>query len=87
MKFAHFAAVLTLATLGLAPAANAADAKLSDCIKMAKQVATAIDNAQPGNSTDAARDEQAAARNYCSSSMYAQGVAHYNKALQLLGKA
>lgn len=87
MRLAHWTAALMFATLAIAPAANAADAKLSDCIKMAKEVAAALQSAPAGDVTDQARSQEAAGRNYCSSSMYGRGVAHYSKALQLLGKA
>jgi hypothetical protein len=69
-----------------ASAANAADARLSDCVHMAKQVATAVDVAQPGKAKDDAAAEQRTGQSYCGFSMYAQGVAHYEKALQLLGE-
>ena len=84
MKFAF--ALVALSTLALAPAANAADARLTDCVHMAKQVSAALEAAQPGSSTDAARQQASAGRSYCGSQMYAMGVAHYSKALQLLGK-
>lgn len=87
MKLAHLTAALTLAAIAIVPAANAADAKLSDCVALGKQVAAALASAQPGDTTDQARSQEVAGRSYCSSSMYAQGVAHYTKALQLLGKA
>ena len=87
MKLAHWTAVLTLASLAIAPAANAADARLNDCISMAKQVAAALETAQPGAAAAQARSHQAAGLNYCSISMYSQGVAQYAKALQVLGKA
>jgi hypothetical protein len=74
-----------LATMAVAPAASAAN--LTDCVKMAKEVAAAIQSAQPGDTTEQARSAQNAGRMYCSSSMYTQGVAAYSKALQLLGKA
>jgi len=87
MKFAIRAALAAAcATLAFAPAASAADANLSSCIQMAKQVSQAIDSAQPGQTTDQARQQARAGQSYCASSMYAQGVAHYAKALQLLGK-
>ena len=86
MKFAVWTAAVTVAALSFASAASAADARLSDCISMSKQVTAALDSAQPGNKTDEARNQAAAARNYCASQMYAQGVAHYSKALELLGK-
>jgi hypothetical protein len=77
---------LTLAALAFAPMAHAADGKLVDCIKLGKQVSSALDTAQPGTSTEAARTMAASGRTYCASAMYAQGVASYSRALQLLGK-
>jgi hypothetical protein len=86
MKLANWTAVLTVATLALAPVAHAADARLADCISMAKQVSAALDSAQTSTTTDEAKTQAAAGRSYCASQMYAQGVAHYSRALQLLGK-
>jgi hypothetical protein len=86
MKFVHRAALAAVcAAFALAPAASAAG--LTDCIQKAKQVSEALSAAQPGESTDAARNQADAGRNYCMSSMYAKGVVHYSKALQLLGKS
>ena len=88
MQRAHLLASLSLlCTLAIAPAANAADARLSDCISMAKQVAAALDSAQPGDTASKARTQEITGRSFCSNSMYSQGVAHYTKALQILGKA
>lgn len=84
MKTFHWAAALVIATLAIAPAAQAAG--LSECISMAKQVSAALESAQPGNNTAAAKDQAAAGRSFCASQMYTQGVAHYSRALQLLGK-
>jgi hypothetical protein len=84
MKFAF--ALIALSTLAFAPAANASDARLTDCVQIAKQVTAALETAQPGTSTDAARQQASMGRSYCGTQMYAQGVAHYSKALQLLGK-
>ncbi len=86
MKFVAWTTALAVATMTLVPVANAADARLSDCISMAREVSTALGAAQPGKKTDEARDHAAAGRNYCASQMYAKGVAQYSKALQLLGK-
>jgi hypothetical protein len=77
---------IALASLALAPAANAADARLLDCVQMAKQVSAALEAAQPGSATDAARNQAMMGRDYCAASMYSQGVARYSRALQLLGK-
>ncbi len=83
MKFVTIAAVC--AALALAPAAYASG--LSDCVQMSKKATEALNTAQPGGNTDAAKAEAQAARSYCASQMYAQGVARYTKALQLLGKS
>jgi hypothetical protein len=53
---------------------------------MAKQVATAVDTAQPGQAKDDARAQQQFGRDFCAYSMYEKGVAHYAKALELLGQ-
>jgi hypothetical protein len=85
MKFVTRAAIAAVcAAFVLAPAASASG--LTDCIQMAKKAAEALNTAQPSDSTDAARAQVTAGRTYCASSMYAQGVARYAKALQLLGK-
>ena len=84
MKFAF--ALVALTTLAFAPAANAADARLTDCVQLSKQVSAALEAAQPGTSTDQARQQANIGRSYCGTQMYSQGVAHYTKALQLLGK-
>ena len=70
------------ATLIFAPIANAAS--VSDCLHMAKQAQSALESAQPGAKTDDARNEVRFGRDYCANSMYAKGVAHYAKALELL---
>ena len=82
MKFVTIAAVC--AAIALAPAAYASG--LADCVQMGKKANEAISAAQPGTTTDAAKAEAQAGRSYCASQMYAQGVARYSKALQLLGK-
>lgn len=85
MKFVTRAALAAVcAAFVLAPASASG---LNDCIQMSKQVTQALDTAQPGQSTDAARAQANAGRTYCASGMYVQGVARYSKALQLLGKS
>ena len=85
MKFATRAVLAaTCAAFLLAPAASAAG--LSDCIQLGKKAAEALATAQTNETTDAARAHAQAGRSYCASSQYAQGVARYTKALQLLGK-
>jgi hypothetical protein len=79
-------AALSLAMLALTPVAHAADARLSDCIAMQKQVAAALDSAQAGDNTEQARTQANAARALCGSQQYAKGVARYTQALHLLGR-
>ena len=82
-KKVALASVATIcATLAFAPIANAAN--VSDCLHMAKQAQSALESAQPGAKTEDARTEVHFGRDYCANSMYAQGVAHYAKALELL---
>jgi hypothetical protein len=83
MKFAFALVALTLAFV---PAANAADARLADCTKLAKQVSAALESAQASTSAEAARQEASIGRNYCGLQLYSAGVSHYSKALELLGK-
>lgn len=84
MKFAL--ALVTVATIALAPAANAADARLTDCLRVAKEVSTALVAAQPSENTDTARRFADNGRAYCGSQAYAKGVANYTRALELLTK-
>ena len=89
MRFGKKTAVVAAAFAGLmlSSTAYAADANIGDCARMSKQVATAIDAAQPGKTTDDARVEQRTGNDFCTYSMYEKGVAHYTKALQLLGQS
>jgi hypothetical protein len=82
MKFVTIAAVC--AAIALAPAASASG--LTDCIQMNKKITEALSTAQPGENTEAAKAAAQAGRSYCASQLYAQGIARYSKALQLLGK-
>lgn len=86
MFFGKRALIVAAAISGLMFASAANAANLSDCVQMAKQVATAVDAAQPGKAKDNAVTEQRAGQSYCGYSMYAQGVARYAKALQILGQ-
>lgn len=82
----HLYAILALSAFAATPAAHA-DAKLSDCLKLQKQVFTALESAPAGNTIEEARSEANAARSFCAAHLYTQGVAHYSKALGLLGKS
>ena len=87
MSFVKHVAIasILIGVLGFAVPANAADAKLSDCIQMAKQVSVAINSAQSSENTEQAKDMARNARTFCSANMYGRGVALYGKALTLLG--
>ena len=84
MKFAF--ALVALTTLAFVPAANAADARLADCSKLAKQVSAALETAPASPTVDAARQLATKGHNYCGLQLYSVGVSHYSKALELLGK-
>ena len=88
MLFGKKAAIAAAAFTGLmfASAAYAADANLGDCIHMSKQVASAVEAAQPGQAKDDARAQERFGHQYCAVSLYEKGVAHYTKALELLGQ-
>ena len=88
MHFGKKAAIAAAALTGLmfASAAYAADANVGDCVHLSKQVATAIEAAQPGQIKDNALAQQRFGRDFCAVSMYKKGVAHYAKALELLGQ-
>lgn len=73
--------------LGLA-AASAADtqvANVGSCLKLSSQVRSALDSNQQAANYDAAKKEGGFGRDYCTNGFYAQGIAHYERALQLLG--
>jgi len=85
MKFVTRALIAaTCAAFVLVPAASAAG--LSDCIQLGKKATEALAVAQTNDTTEAARAHAQAGRSYCATSQYAQGIARYTKALQLLGK-
>jgi hypothetical protein len=85
MKFVY--ALAALSVLALSPAAMADDVGAKDCSQMFKQVKAALETATPGDATSAARIEANNGKNMCTIRLYAQGVAHYNQALKLLGKS
>jgi len=88
MKLAASVAVLSLGLGVTVASANAQQmASVQTCLNVAAQVKTALDsNTQSANYEDAMKE-----RNYglafCNSAFYGKGVAHYNRALQLLGAA
>ena len=88
MLFGKKAVLAAAAFTGLmfASTAYAADTNFGDCIHMSKQVASALDAAQAGKAKDGALAQQRFGREFCAASMYRNGVAHYAKALELLGQ-
>jgi len=85
MKFVTMAAVAAVcAAFALAPAGATS---VNDCVSMGKQVSEALSAAQAGSNMAAARNEAAKGQLFCATGQYAQGVARYTRALQLLGKA
>jgi len=86
MRFGNKAVFAAVALTGLmfVSAAYAADANLGDCVHMSKQVASAIDAAQPGKAKDDAASLLRAGRSYCAVSMYKAGVESYSRALTVL---
>jgi hypothetical protein len=82
---------ITLTALALcamataATAANATDASREGCNTMAEQVKTALDSNQSSSNFAEAEREKNAGRDFCTSSMYKPGIAHYAMALKLLG--
>jgi len=88
MKIASYVAALSIGLGMTVASANAQQmATVQSCLNVAAQVKTALDaNAQSANYEDAMKE-----RNYglafCNGGYYAKGVAHYGRALQILGVA
>jgi len=79
----HTTTALALA-LSLATVSTAALAQddSASCATAGKQVTAAL----AGNDNDAARQEKKTALEFCNAGYYHQGMAHYAKALELLGQ-
>lgn len=56
------------------------------CLDMSHHVTQALSDSQQSENYKAARDEQSTARQFCQSGVYDKGIAHYSRALELLGK-
>jgi hypothetical protein len=59
---------------------------LIGCVHLAKQVASALEANPQSPNYQAARDAQAAGRNFCELRYFGQGIASYEKALTYLGQ-
>jgi hypothetical protein len=79
-KTTAFALALSLATVSTA--AFAQDDSAANCVAAGKQVTAALGSAD----NDAARQEKRMGLEFCNAGYYHQGMAHYAKALELLGQ-
>ncbi len=89
MKFAYRALLAALVGAGVTIASASAFAdepyNTVGCLRMSQKVADALAaNASSPNFKEAT-DESKAGRSYCQSGVYNIGIAHYSKALDLLG--
>ena len=75
-----FALALSLATVSTA--AFAQDDNATTCMATGKQVTAALGSTD----NDAARQEKKMGLEFCNAGYYRQGMAHYAKALELLGQ-
>ena len=75
-----FALALSLATVSTA--ALAQDDSAATCSATGKQVTAAL----ASNDNDAARQEKKMGLEFCNAGYYRQGLAHYAKAMELLGQ-
>lgn len=64
-------------------AANAAS--MSDCLKMGKDVRTALANHKDAAHANQARRQQRYGLEFCNSGFYKRGLQHYKQALHILG--
>jgi hypothetical protein len=88
MRFAMFAAAAAVGLgLGMSAASAQEVASVSTCLSMADQVKTAFSDNSGSANFDAARKERQFGQEFCTNGYYARGVAHYARALQLLGVA
>ena len=73
--------VLALSLATVSTAALAQDDSPATCMATAKQVNAALGSTD----NDAARQEKKMGLEFCNAGYYHQGMAHYTKALELLG--
>ncbi|MBI3678206.1 MAG: hypothetical protein HY243_16475 [Proteobacteria bacterium] len=89
MRIGKWAAAVAIVCSGIvanmAAAGATTDATASNCRDAARQVKTALaSNAQSPNYSAATKEKNNGA-SFCVHEMYADGVAHYDNALKLLG--
>lgn len=87
MSVKFFAAAVIAASSLVAANAYAEDAAptFSNCIKMEKQVKSALETNQQASNYDTAKSELRAGRGYCASGLYQSGLDHFASALKLIG--
>src|SRR5271170_3572313 len=89
MRSVKIAAAVAATVVGLAITAASANsdqvATATSCLSIADQVKTALASNTQSANYDAARKESRFGLEFCNNSFYAQGMTHYNRALQLLG--
>ena len=79
-------ATAAVAVCALSPSAFA-DAGSSDCSRLSRQVTVALDANGDSPNIRVAQIEASNGRTLCSANEFDKGVAHYQKALDLLGQA
>jgi hypothetical protein len=87
MKMRTFATSVALIGLVLSPPAALAEAGSSDCSHLARQVTAALEANADSPNYRAAKIEAGNGRTLCDANEFDMGVAHYQKALDLLGVA
>jgi hypothetical protein len=83
------AALLSCGVVLSAGAAGAADmfAGQRGCVELAQQVRDALASSSQSSNYDNARKEQGFGRDFCNNGLFAQGISHYQNALNTLGKS
>lgn len=86
MKIAAMAAAIGSGTALMAASANAEQvASVQSCLNLAAQVRTALDSNPQSANYEAAMKERNYGLSFCNNGFYAKGVAHYSRALEILG--
>lgn len=86
MRFNESIAAIALASGVFAASSSFAQepANTTGCLHLSRQVASALGSNPQSPNYKAAADEQSVGRQYCMNGLYTLGVAHYQKALDLL---
>ncbi len=89
MRFTKSLLCAAVMALGVSAASAAPEqmANLNGCAKLSDQVQSALASNQQSANYDEAKKQGKFGNEYCTNAFYGQGVAHYERALQLLGVA